>query len=419
MNNAMIKIDERRQIQIPIDNGGGVINIVIPHAHYSIYEADEICKKYRQYGYHCGIIYRYAHRVSGKGYIGQTIHPLNRHKNHIRNAKSKSTYDVWRNALKRHGIECFDYYIIDIKYHKDERILHELLNESEKHYIKWYHTSVKEWRYNVAEGGQTQPSKSSVEKAVDMFDIDGNYIRTYTYLTKASAQFGFTGNTIQQVCNHHHYIAGGFLWAWHGEQPVIPKGNKIYSYDNNGVFVKEYENEFQASKELGGTSGGISPALKDKYRLAYGMYWRKYKTDVIPLSDFPNAIYAYDLNGTFARGFINLSKAKEFTKENSSSGISHAIIRKTAHLGYLWRKEYKPCIDPSDGRKINKAAVMVISPDKTSKRYEMIKDAAADNNITTTSIHRSIKLGIALPNGIKFIRINEETKSSANAKYKF
>ena len=66
------------------------------------------------------------------------------------------------------------------------------------------------------------------------------------------------------------------------------------------------------------------------------------------------------------------------------------------HCGYLWRKEYAPNIDPSDGRKINKAAVMAIFPDKTSKRYEMIKYAASDNGITTTSVHRSLKLGVAL-----------------------
>ncbi len=399
-------LKEREPIKIPI-YGGGVINVIIPDAYYSMEEADEVCKQLRKDGYHCGIIYRYVHRINGKGYIGQTMYPYNRHKSHLSNANSKSPDGVWAKVVKRYGIDCFDYYILDIKSDKDEKRLHELLDESEKYYIQWYHTSVKELGYNVADGGWTLPSKSTTEKPVDMFDMNGSYIRTYPSLTKASAEFGFTGPTIRQVCNHKHYSAGGYLWAWHGELPVLPPDNKVYAYNDDGVFVNEYANEFAASIVLGGTNGGIHFALRDKYRLAYGMYWRTYKADRIPLSDFPKAVYAYDLNGNFVQGFINLSKAKEFTGDKASSSISHAIIKKIAHKGCLWRKTYAKHIDPADGRFINKAAVIAIFPDGTTKRYEMIKDAATEIGMHTSGIHRSIKFGAKTAKGIRFIRANE------------
>lgn len=401
-------LKERRPIEIPI-YGGGVINIIIPDTYYSMEEADKICKQLRLNGYHCGIIYRYVHRINGKGYIGQTMYPSNRYKNHLRNANSQSPDGVWAKMIKRYGIDCFDYYILDIKSDRNERHLHDLLDESEKYYIQWYHTSVKEWGYNIADGGWKLPSKSKTEKAVDMFDLNGNYIRTYPSLAKASAEFGFTGATIRQVCNHVHHTAGGYLWAWHGQLPVLPPDNRVYAYNNDGVFLKEYANEFVASMTLGLKNGNIFQALRDKYRLAYGMYWRTYKTDCIPLSDFPKAVYAYDLNGNFVRGFINLSKAKDFIGDKASSSISHAIIRKTAHRGYLWRTKYAEHIDPADGRFINKAAVIAIFPDKTTKRYEMIKDAATEIGMHPSGIHRSIKLGVKTAKGIKFIRVNEQT----------
>ena len=214
---------------------------------------------------------------------------------------------------------------MDIKYNIDEQRLHELLNESEKHYIRWHRTSVKEWGYNIAEGGWSIPSQSPIEKAVDMFDMNGNYIQTFPSLTKANDKLGFTGPSIRNVCNHINNSSGGFLWAWHGESPIIPQGNKVYAYDDNDVFIKGYTNEFAASKELFGTSGFISSALRDKHRLAKRMYWRTYNVDQIPLSDFPKAIYAYDSDGNFVRGFVNLAKAR-ILLETSSQAILAMLL---------------------------------------------------------------------------------------------
>lgn len=401
-------LKKRAPNRIPIYGcDGSFINITIPDVYYSMEEADSVCRDLCQKGFYCGIIYRYVNRINGKGYIGQTIHPVNRHKSHLGNAKSETPNGIFGKALKRYGIRCFDYYILDIKSDKDEEVLHQLLDESEKYYIKWYHTSVKEWGYNIAPGGWGLPSQSQIEKAVDMFDLSGQYLKTFPSLSKASAQLGFSGPTIRQVCNHIHYTAGGYLWAWSGEKPILPPDNRVFAYNENGEYVTEYENEFIASKCLGGKNGGIYLALKDKYRMAYGFYWRRYKEISIPLSDFPKAVYAYDTNGYFVKGFINLSKAKEFIKDVATSSISHAIIRKTAHKGYLWRTEYSERIDPTDGRFINKMPVTAIFPNGTLKKYGMIKDAAIDIGVSTGSIQRSIKNSSPSYLGIRFIRSND------------
>lgn len=401
-------IKPRKHITKSLD---GLITFIvhIPDTPGTIEEAEEVCKHLRRIGYYCGIIYKYVHNLNGKVYIGQTIRPKQRHNNHLYDINCSKQNTAWHNALKKYGPNSFRYQILEVLYDKDEKCLHELLNEREKYHIAFEHTTTGDggYGYNIATGGTGFQSKSKTEKAVDMFDMDGNFICTFRSLSEASRQFGFSGSTIRQVCNHAHYSAGGHLWAWHGEKPRLAPDDRVYAYDSNGTFVAEYANQFVASKTLGQQNGNICSALKDKYRLAYDMYWRTYKAEQIPLSDFPKAIYAYDTTGNYVKGFINLAKAKDFIGDSASSGISHAIIRKTAHKGYLWRKEYTEHIDPSDGRFINKAAVIAIFPDGSKKKYEMIKDAATEIGMHTSGIHRSIKLGVKTVKGIKFIRANE------------
>lgn len=396
--------------QIITKSVDGLITFVVhvPDTPESVEEADAVCKHLHSLGYHSGIIYKYVHWITGKVYIGQTIRPIERHKGHLNDAKGNKSNTAWHNALKKFGPDSFRYQVLEVLYDKDEAKLHELLNEREKFHIAFEHTTTSNgsYGYNIAEGGTGFQSKSKVEKPVDMFDMNGSFIRTFHSLAEANRKFGFSGSTIRQVCNHIQYTAGGHLWAWHGEKPRMAPDTRIYAYNDDGEFVAEYENQFIASKTLGLQNGNIFYAIKDKYRLAYGMYWRTYKADKIPLSDFPKAVFAYDLNGNFAKGFINLAKAKEFIGDPASSSISHAIGRKCAHKGYLWRTEYSEHIDPTDGRFVNKAPVIAILPDGTHKRYAMIKDAANDLDITTSSVQHSLKCGTKTANGIKFIRDN-------------
>ena len=391
------------------DLGNGCTFIVhYPDTPSTVEEAEKVCVHLRNLGYHCGIIYQYTHGINGKRYIGQTMHPLKRHMCHLRNSRKDVPDSLFGKMLKKYGVKAFRYDVLDVIYDKNEDQFHKLLNESEIEHINFRGTSTKEYGYNVALGGWGKPSTVSTEKPVDMFDLQGNYIRTFRSLSQASAMFGFTGPTIREVCNHLHESAGGYLWAWAGQKPVLPTSHKIYAYDDTGKFIAEYDNPFATSKIFGkGSNAPIALAIKDKYRMAYGMYWRNYKTEQIPLADFPKAVFAYDLEGNFVKGFINLAQAKEFTHDNASSSISHAIIKKTAHKGYLWRKEFSSHIDPSDGRYINKVPVTAIYPDGARKNYGMIKDAAKDNNIHPSGVQRSIKLGVKTASGIQFIRENE------------
>jgi group I intron endonuclease len=90
------------------------------------------------------IIYRVKNKISGKVYIGQTIHTLEiRKNNHLKMVEAGKS--KFYKALKSYGVDNFDWVVIDTATTKDE------LNQKEKQYIQKYN-SIEEG-YNMVDGG--------------------------------------------------------------------------------------------------------------------------------------------------------------------------------------------------------------------------------------------------------------------------
>ena len=242
---------------IVFSNDAITFAVAVPQLPFCVEEAETICKDATKNGLYCGIVYQYTNRLNGKRYIGQTIHPRNRHRNNIQTSRSKNPATAWGKALKKYQFRCFTYQVLELIADSDESVLHNKLNEKEIYYINLHKSSVKEYGYNIASGGWSLPNEASIEKAVDMFDMDGQYIRSFSSISKANAQFGFTGPTIRRVCNHQSYSAGGYLWAWSGESPRMMPDKRVYTYDENGVYLAEYANQLTAAKELCISYGNI------------------------------------------------------------------------------------------------------------------------------------------------------------------
>ena len=56
-----------------------------------------------------GYIYKFINRINGKKYIGQTNNIENRYKAHL----SSKRNDPFHNALRKYGIENFDFEVIE------------------------------------------------------------------------------------------------------------------------------------------------------------------------------------------------------------------------------------------------------------------------------------------------------------------
>jgi len=92
------------------------------------------------------IIYKAQNKITGKIYIGQTIYNLNiRIAQHLRGKRNHS----FSNALKKYGIQSFEFSIID------STLLREIADEKEKYWIKFYRCKAPEG-YNLTDGGSSK-----------------------------------------------------------------------------------------------------------------------------------------------------------------------------------------------------------------------------------------------------------------------
>jgi group I intron endonuclease len=97
-----------------------------------------------------GQIYLIRNIINGKGYVGQTkLTVVARYKKHLENAKRGIDGALYR-AMRKHGVENFS--VIEIA--TCDRLL---LDDLEKHYIKFFGTStVSGHGYNMTDGGDSR-----------------------------------------------------------------------------------------------------------------------------------------------------------------------------------------------------------------------------------------------------------------------
>ena len=77
-----------------------------------------------------GIIYCYTNTITGKKYVGQTIHPNQRKYSHKYNALMRGSDYYFHRSIRKHGWEAFIYEVLE------EHV--QNLNEREDHYMEKY-----------------------------------------------------------------------------------------------------------------------------------------------------------------------------------------------------------------------------------------------------------------------------------------
>jgi len=99
-----------------------------------------------------GIIYK-AISPSNKIYFGKTSRTLNER---IKEHKQKSNYEKFHfsHAIKKYGIDKFSWEIIETYQKESLEELQKILNEREKFWIKREKTYLREYGYNMTDGGE-------------------------------------------------------------------------------------------------------------------------------------------------------------------------------------------------------------------------------------------------------------------------
>lgn len=217
---------------------------------------------------------------------------------------------------------------------------------------------------NITNGGEGMSGykhkdiwKKHLSKPVYQYDKNGLFISEYNSIKEASESTGVKKQNIGACASGKYASSGGFIWKFKDNKlqshldfkPIMPKhsdetkekisisnSKRIYQFNMNGDFIKEWSSTVLASKELKIRQGSISSCLNGKYLTAGGYIWRKTHEVVEPV--------------TKEKVILQLSKDGALIKEWSSAnkietelGYNKTMIRaccrgvKNTCKGFIWK----------------------------------------------------------------------------------
>lgn len=227
---------------------------------------------------HIGVIYMFTNKINGKKYIGQTVNERRRYLEHKR-GKDKANYHL-DNAIKKYGIEAFNYEILNTIIASSKEGLIQQLNRWEVHYINKYNATNYDYGYNVAVGG----GANGLGKQYWL----GKH---HTEETKKKLSKIHKGSFLSDEIKKKISIASNRMWASEEYRKKHKEGmgkyfdnpnlkhhlaKKTIQYDLDGNFVKEFESLTEAALKMNCDKALIMRVCQGKAKTAKGYKW-KYK----------------------------------------------------------------------------------------------------------------------------------------------
>ena len=210
-------------------------------------------------------------------YVGQTVDPQNRYRNHIWEAKenNRNHKERWIVSLLRKNKRPIMKIIWSGQLTSDEA------NKVESKLIRYYKT-----KYKLTNALDRSRNTSVVEtKPVYQFTMDGTFIRRYINANQAMLATGIHDSAITTVCTNPtgrgNRSRGGFLWSYSNEVLIPEKdyrrkatAKEVYQYTKEGVLVGKYYSARRASESTGICYKRISACITSRQKTAGGFIWK-------------------------------------------------------------------------------------------------------------------------------------------------
>lgn len=174
-----------------------------------------------------GIIYGWYCIPTEKWYIGQTIHPEARFKQHIDRAINKKYNTYFYNSIRKYGLANFVYCVLE------ENVLINNLNLREIEWIEYYDSFYS--GYNMTLGGEgvkgqireknhmygkhhseevkEKISKSNSKKIIQ-YNLSGEFIQMFNSALEVTKTLNINNGNISSCCKGKLAQAGGFIWKY-------------------------------------------------------------------------------------------------------------------------------------------------------------------------------------------------------------
>jgi hypothetical protein len=222
-------------------------------------------------------------------YVGKTIYPDKRLKNHISECKYKKVKHKrgnWiRSLLKKDLLPILE--VIKVC-RLDE------FEKYETHYIKQYKSKYLTNSDETVQGNSRRikevldrQSKNS-GREVHQYSLKGEYIKTFQSVRKAAEEVGGNHGNITRCCNKQLKHAYGYIYSYEKKnieeiQEVInPNAMKkqVVELDAEGNIINEWNSLMDCSRETGLDNGNISKVCNNKMKTHKSRIFRfKYLLD--------------------------------------------------------------------------------------------------------------------------------------------
>ena len=210
------------------------------------------------------IIYKAENLINNKIYIGCTTKSISRRKVNHKSDSLKRGKVKFHKAISTYSADAFEWEQIDTATTTDE------LAKKEKEYILEYNS--KEEGYNSDSGG-------GIQKTVYQYDvITGELVEKYSNLTNAGAVIGLNKQGLSSVCLSVNKLSKGFYWTYDYVDKFIPlkdmREKKVYQYNLQDEFIKEYNSVSDASKLTGCNKTSIAKVCRQERKTCGGFVWK-------------------------------------------------------------------------------------------------------------------------------------------------
>lgn len=192
----------------------------------------------------------YCIRINKRYYIGSSLNigqRLVQHRSRMKNGRHENIFI--QNCYSKHGKDKVYYSIIEENTGKNNLLIRE------KHFIDIFKPDL-----NCELDPTTQQNCKTTSKEVHQFDLNGNYINSYSSARQAERDLniGSVSSAARTDFKSSKYkSAGGFLWSYEKDNPPKYVNNsskakirKVYMYDVNGNQIKSFDSIADAAREI-------------------------------------------------------------------------------------------------------------------------------------------------------------------------